>query len=255
MAESSNGAVFVAERGEGDPVLFVHGSVVGATTWKKQRPLAKRWTTKILDRRGFGKSPDTDRDDFQTDAADINEALGDGAHLVAHSYGAIGAMLAAGERPEAVRSLTLVEPVAYAAAIEHPAVQRAVVDLIEYFSSGPEEPREFLEGFLVQMGIDMRLPEELPPSIEQPTRLLMNSHAPFAARLRLRALAREEIPTLVVSGGHSEAFEAICDALAEHLGAERATIPGATHAVPSVGGPFNERLEEFLTGAAQSRGA
>ena len=94
-------------------MLFVHGSVVGATTWKKQRALGKRWTTKVLDRRGFGKSPETDRDDFQADAQDICEALGDGAHLVAHSYGAIGAMLAARERPEAVHSLTLVEPVAY----------------------------------------------------------------------------------------------------------------------------------------------
>src|SRR4051794_41535 len=253
MPESSNGAVFVAERGEGPPVLFVHGSVVGATTWKKQRALGKRWTTKVLDRRGFGKSPETDRDDFQADAQDIAEALGPGAHLVAHSYGAIGAMLAARGRPDAVHSLTLVEPVAYSVAIQQPAVQRAVVDLIEHFGNGPEEPREFLAGFLTQMGIDMRLPEELPPSIERPTRLLMNSNAPFTARLRVDALARAEIPTLVVSGGHSEVFEAICDSLAEHLGAERATIPGATHAVPSVGEPFNERLEAFLSKAGPSK--
>jgi pimeloyl-ACP methyl ester carboxylesterase len=253
MDGSSNGAVFVAERGEGPAVLFVHGSVVGATTWKKQRPLSKRWTVKVLDRRGFGKSPETDRDDFAADARDIAGALGDGAHLVAHSYGAIGAMIAASERPEAVHSLTLVEPVAYSLAIDHPAVQRAVVDLIAYFSTGPEEPREFLEGFLDHMGIELRLPEELPPSIEQPTRMLMNSNAPFTARLRPDDLAAAVFPTLVVSGGHSEVFEAICDSIADQLGAERATIPGATHAVPSVGAAFNERLEEFLSGAGSSK--
>jgi hypothetical protein len=54
---------------------------------------------------------------------------------------------------------------------------------------------------------------------------------------------------LVLSGGHSPAFEAVCDALAEGLSAERAVIPGRGHTVPSTGAPYNERLEAFLTAA------
>jgi hypothetical protein len=35
----------VIRLGEGPPVLFVHGSVVGAEiTWRKQYELAKRWS-------------------------------------------------------------------------------------------------------------------------------------------------------------------------------------------------------------------
>ena len=54
---------------------------------------------------------------------------------------------------------------------------------------------------------------------------------------------------LVISGGHSPAFEAVCDALAEGVGAERAMIPGRGHTVPSTGEPYNERLEAFLRAA------
>ena len=76
----------------------------GSTTWKAQYPLADRWTLLVLDRRGFGESPPADGDDFEVDARDIAEALGDGAHLVAHSYGGVGALLAAAARPQAVHS-------------------------------------------------------------------------------------------------------------------------------------------------------
>jgi hypothetical protein len=37
--------------------------------------------------------------------------------------------------------------------------------------------------------------------------------------------------------------------LAERIGAERAAILGAGHAIPRTGTPFNERLETFLLAA------
>jgi pimeloyl-ACP methyl ester carboxylesterase len=88
--------VHIEQLGNGPRVLFVHGSVsAGSATWKAQSPLADRWTLLILDRRGFGESSPADGDDFEVDARDIVEALGEGAHLVAHSYGGVGALLAA----------------------------------------------------------------------------------------------------------------------------------------------------------------
>ena len=93
----------IDRRGDGPRALFVHGSISGGVaTWKAQYPLADRCTLLILDRRGFGASPTADREDFEVDARDIGEALGDGAHLVAHSYGDVGASLAAAARPQAV---------------------------------------------------------------------------------------------------------------------------------------------------------
>ena len=58
-------------------------------------------------------------------------------------------------------------------------------------------------------------------------------------------LRAQPFPKLVVSGAHHAAFDAICDALERDLGAERAVLPGAGHAVQRAPG-FNDVLADFL---------
>jgi hypothetical protein len=70
----------------------------------------------LVDRRGFGASPADGRVDFERDAEDVAELLADGAHLVGHSYGGVVSLLAAARRPDAVRSLVLIEPPAFGVA-------------------------------------------------------------------------------------------------------------------------------------------
>ena len=53
-------------------------------------------------------------------------------------------------------------------------------------------------------------------------------------------------PKLVVSGGHSAAFHAVCDTLERELPSERAVVAGAGHSVQRTGGPYNEVLAAFL---------
>ena len=241
------GYVHIERRGDGLPVLFVHGSVTGgAATWSAQYSLASRWTLLILDRRGFGESGPTDREDFEVDADDIVDALGEGVHLVAHSYGGLGALLAAAMRPQAVRSLTLVEPVAYSVALDQPAVRSAVDELASYFAAVPADTRAFLAGFLRLVGAAGKLPDPLPPALDAATKILIRCRLPWTAEIPLDALARAPFRSLIVSGGHSPVFEGICDVLRDRLGAERSVIPGAGHAIPRVGAAFNERLESFL---------
>src|SRR5207237_3782162 len=92
-------------------VVLVHGSIVDARrTWRHQLPLAERWTLCLPNRPGFAGSPPLPRGDFEVEAPLVAELLGDGAHLVGHSYGAVIALLAAAARPGAVRSLTVSEP-------------------------------------------------------------------------------------------------------------------------------------------------
>jgi len=79
---------------------------------------------------------------------------------------------------------------------------------------------------------------------------LLRRERPFwEAEIPLERLAAADFPVLVVSGGHSAAFEAVCDALAAALSAERAVIRGRGHTVPSTGAPYNDRLEGFLRAA------
>src|SRR5438445_5481287 len=98
----------ITRLGAGPPVLFVHGSVVGAArTWRHQLSLAEHWSLCLPNRPGFGASATLPRGDFAAEAPLIAELLGDGAHLVGHSYGAVIALYAAALRPAAVRSLTI----------------------------------------------------------------------------------------------------------------------------------------------------
>jgi len=60
-------------------------------------------------------------------------------------------------------------------------------------------------------------------------------------------LAAAPFPKLVISGGHSGAFDAVCDVLEERLYAERAVLTGAGHSVQRLGAPFNELLADFVT--------
>src|SRR6476661_7455254 len=129
--------------GSGPPVLFVHGSVVGPElTWQKQRELAERWSLILPSRPGFGESTRLERGDFEQEAPLFAELLGDGAHLVGHSYGAVIALLAAAERPEAVRSLTVSEPGCLRVAEATPVVDEMIANgelLFENASSIPSE--------------------------------------------------------------------------------------------------------------------
>jgi hypothetical protein len=50
----------------------------------------------------------------------------------------------------------------------------------------------------------------------------------------------------VISGNHSPAFEAVCDALAASLQARHAHLTGAGHATPETGDAFNETLKAFI---------
>jgi pimeloyl-ACP methyl ester carboxylesterase len=185
--------------------------------------------------------------DFAVDAPLVAALLGEGAHLVGQSYGGIVALLAAAQRPGAVRSLTVIEPPAFAVAAERPEVDELVRRSRALWADGPHDPEAFLRRFLDLVGSPQ--PARLTPELEQGARLLRSERGPWEAAIPLAALAAAPFPTLVVSGGHDPAFDAICDVLEERLGAERVVFPDAGHGVQRLGEPFNDRLEAFLSAA------
>jgi pimeloyl-ACP methyl ester carboxylesterase len=240
---------------QGPQILFVHGSVTnGEMTWKEQRPLADRWRLLVVDRRGYFPNPPAEREDFEVDAADVAEILGAGMHLVGHSYGGVVALLAAAARPEAVRSLTVIEPPAFGVAPRTAEMQAFTERLRRHWDQGPSDPDAFLRGFLMLVGSSARPPSPLPPPLLQSAKLLRVERSPGEAVIPLDRLRQAPFSKLVVSGAHSAIFDQICDALVSGLDAERAVIPGAGHSVPRVGAPFNERLEAFLRSAEAARG-
>jgi pimeloyl-ACP methyl ester carboxylesterase len=231
-------------------LLLVHGSVVNADlTWSAQKPLAARFDLVAPNRRGFPPGPEVEHVDFEDEAAWFEPFLGPGAHVVGHSYGGVIALLLAARRPELVRSLTVVEPPAFGVARGIPAAGEFMARIEEHWTGGPrDDPAAFLRGFLALVGSSPP-PGELTPELLQGARTLMVERPPSEAAIPCDALGRARFPKLVVSGGHSAAFEAVCDVLEERLGAERAVLPGAGHSVQRLGEPFNELLADFVARA------
>src|SRR3954447_17922096 len=227
----------VERLGSGPPILFIHGDIVGPElTWRKQRELAERWRLVVPSRPGFGESPPVERNDFEAEAPMFAELLGDGAHLVGHSYGAVIALLAAAERPDAVRSLTVSEPGCLRVAAGTPAVDEMIANgelLFENASSIPSE--EFLRLFRGGAGSAFGTPDQLPEELLHGVELLKRERPSWEAEIPLEVLSAADFPVLVLSGGHSAAFEAVCDSLAAALSAEREVMPGRGHTVPSTG--------------------
>src|SRR5918992_3330049 len=123
--------LFVASWGTGTCVVLVHGSLAtGGEEWQAQRPLADEgFRLLVPDRRGYGKSPGAEGEDFLRDADDIIALMGDGAHLVGHSYGGLGVLFAAARRPDATRSVALLEAGAFALGQHDAAARGLVADL------------------------------------------------------------------------------------------------------------------------------
>lgn len=239
--------VYVHRWGDGPKVVLVHGAVLGGReAWRAQRPLTARWTLLAPDRPGHGRSDDA-RQDFEADARLVaDELLREPVHVVGHSYGAIVAMLAAAKTLDKVKSLTVIEPPATRAAAGNPAVHEWAEELQALFSDPGDDLRSLLARFFRTAGVRVPVPDPMPHALERGTRALVGARPPTEADLPLDALASSDVPCLVVSGGHSRAYEAICDAIAEKTRSERAVIRGAAHVVPDTGRPFNRLLEAFL---------
>ncbi|MFC4008250.1 alpha/beta fold hydrolase [Nonomuraea purpurea] len=106
-------------RTTGEPVLFVHGNVSSSAFWRDSlAALPEGYRPLAVDLRGFGETDPEPVDatrglrDYSDDVLELIEALDlDGVHLVGWSLGGGVVLQALRDRPAAVRSLTLVNPI------------------------------------------------------------------------------------------------------------------------------------------------
>lgn len=195
--------------GNGVPAVFVHNIF----TWGSdeaygvaaQRPLADRRRLLLVDRRGYGRSPATDRSDFETDADDLVDLLSRqdaGAHLVGHGNGGLAAVPAAGRRPDLVRSLTLIQPAAFSAAAGHPVVE-AMLARVRDGAGVPESvtPEQYLRASTEGLGMTMPPPA---PDRLRAVATSMRERPVWEATVPLEPLRSAPWPTLVICGTWEE---------------------------------------------------
>lgn len=235
----------------GTPVVLVHGSgdPQPAFVWQHQRPLAERYRLLVVTRPGYGERSVVPRGDVARDVREIGDLLKEvgGAHMVGYSYGGSVAMIAAAAETELVRSLTVIEPPAFAVARGNAAVEDLIAGLKRAYE--PERPLP-TDAFLVRFMkcLDSSFPDTiaLPPEARKGIEAMRAEPAPWELTIPLDALAATRFPKLVVSGNWSLAFEVVADVLTQRLRARRVVIEGGGHYILDTGERVNRALEAFL---------
>jgi pimeloyl-ACP methyl ester carboxylesterase len=240
----------------GPTVILIHGSVQGAkaggdTHFQAQAVLAEQgWQLVVPDRPGHGCSPSAHRpDDFELDAQWVAELLGDGAHLVGHSYGGLVALAAAARRPAAVLSLTLIEAAMQALTMDDPRTQNFARQMGEAISGAAS-----LADLAVRFSTVTGVPPELKAhrdeaELEQMGRSLTVIRLPTPERIQemLGVVSREAIPLLLVTGGWCPGIDASSERAAE-LAQGRLVVVKTPHHFPQLNvHEFNRTLAGFMT--------
>ncbi|PNI09938.1 hypothetical protein CXX84_00130 [Arthrobacter sp. AFG7.2] len=209
-------------------VVFVHGAgSFGAAAWPRQHGMALDYDALFLRRHGFDPVAEPVESSFAEDAAIVLRSLAGvdrgmaGGHVVAHSQGAIAAIMAAVERPDLVRSLTLVEPSCLSLTAELPATAAHIELMKPLFDvrhqlSDQDFQREFVRRMFAGDSKEPATPEE-----QRQARRLRLQAPPWEAPLHIVP----GVPTLVLTGGWEPLYEEIAGYLRE-TGALHRTAAG-----------------------------
>jgi pimeloyl-ACP methyl ester carboxylesterase len=207
--------------GDGDPVVLLHGGMSDGSAWGAQTPaLAERYRVYRPDRRGHGRTADTDDpfgyDEMAAETIDfLQRVVGGPAHLVGWSDGGITALLAARARPDLVRRQVLMGVNFHFDGMlgdsanlgEDPETPALAVFKDAYVALTPDGPQHW-PVFFAKTG---RL------WLEEPT-------------LTVEDLARIEVPSLVLVGDDEPIRFDHTVALYENLpNGQLAVVPGASH--------------------------
>ena len=243
--------------------FMIHCSLASSAAWGGlARHLSGALTMTAMDMPGHGRSADwDDRGEIQGATAEIAaDFLQAPTDLIGHSFGATVALRLAVERPELVRTLTLIEPVFFAVAIaDRPEIARdhAVesADFEAAMATGDfwEAARTFTELWgdgtpfeAVPASQQKELARQMP---------LVGAGMPalyhdVGNMLEAGRLGRISQPVLLIEGSTSPGvIGAICEGLEHRLpNAARAVIGGAGHMAPIThAGQVSGKILRFLS--------
>lgn len=247
--------VYYDSAGSGLPLIFVHGGAGSAKQWKRMFEHFSR-TRHVLayDLIGCGMSRPVDADrpvsyegfTYSHDAEVLSAAidlLGGQADVIAHSGGSLGALQAALERPQAIRTLTVFEPVlfqllrdtddpAFLPIRDHALAYRALFE-----RHGDAAAMEAFVDLWNGAGAWQRMPDRVRDSMQCGASRLYHEWGLMLRGdpgLTLDDLARLRAPVLYFCGDQTIApVKRIAEIAQSHLPNCRAvTVQGASHMAP-----------------------
>ncbi len=248
-------SIAVWGRGQGPPVVLVHGSLVNVphATWKSVRALADRYELRSVVRDGYaGRTRQPGRRTAAIDISLVAGALRPSAHLVGFSSGGAIALAVASSYPESVRSLTVIEPLAFSCLRGDPAVETLIQRLAPLFDEADRlSPESFWEQFVHISGLTIPIPPSLAPEHRRAVSAMMREPPPWKIRISECVLRAALFPKMVVAGGDrpfswiDAAIRAASPKLALSIGARFEVFREAGHGVHLIGNRFNHRLESI----------
>ena len=261
--------VGLVDAGRGVPVVLLHGSGDGAFVW---RPVLERLvpdrrvcavdfgsTVRLAACRETGRFED-DRDALRSLLAELGEPV----HLVGHSYGALLGIRHAVEEPGGIRSLALIEPIAFGLLRDESGKHRSesgIASALESFFeiwSGGDRARAI--GVIVDywngdgvwrlMGVERQ--ERLLAGAERIREEVACAYEDRTTAVEVRELA---MPTLIAYGANTTcAARDVCELLTGTIpGARGSRVEGAGHSsMRSHPGPVARALEELMASAERA---
>lgn len=212
--EAGGVALAYEERGEGRPVVLVHGTATARSVWRETvEALGEGVRAISYDRRAYGDSgaPEpyggTTVGEQADDLAELVETLGArGAVLCGHELGALACLDAAARHPGLIAAVVLIEPpMLWLSA----AGTDAVGDLREAVASAARDDgaagavRAYLEAVGGERVSDLLGPERTEASLASPRAFAADLAAAASWSAGRRELAAIDTPVTLVSGTRS----------------------------------------------------
>jgi pimeloyl-ACP methyl ester carboxylesterase len=230
-------------RGEGPPVVLLHGAFAGADSWSAQAPVLvdAGYRVHLPERRGHAHTPDVPGPlTYQVMADDtvayLDAVVGGPAHLVGWSDGAVVALLLARRRPDLVDRLVLIGQY-------YNAAGRPPGGLVEQLTAAGDQAMGFLRAGYDPVSPDG--PDHFPVVFAKTMQMLATE-----PEIDLASLATVAAPTLVLQGDRDDVSLEHGAAVAAALPHGRLAVLPGTHALPVENpGVVNALLLWFLAGA------
>ena len=202
--------------GSGQGVVCLHANASSSTQWRALTEiLGRRYHVLAADSYGAGKSPSwpTERRLSLRDEVELLEPVferaGEPFSLVAHSYGAAVALIAAVKQPQRIRALALYEPVLFAlldaesqSPNEADGIRAAVADGVAALENHhPASAARCFIDYWMGRGSWDRMPQpRKDPIVASIVNLGGWGNALFTESTPLEALAHLDVPVLLMMG-------------------------------------------------------
>ena len=212
-------------RGEGEPIVLLHGAFAGASSWVAQAPALARagYRVHVPERRGHAHTPDVEGPLSYGVMADdtvayLDAVVGGPARLVGWSDGAVVALLVAQRRPDLVDRLVLIGQ-------HYNSSGKVSGGLTEQLAAGGDQVMGFLRGEYDRVSPDG--PEHFPVVYAKTLRMIATE-----PEIELASLTTVEAPTLVLQGDRDEVTLEHGAAVATALPHGRLAVLPGTHLLP-----------------------